>query len=144
MEAIRPKKAGVPDFSKQVGREEEKHFDDGEIYVGDLPEEPIPNDPSTKRPITYNFGKGPERFDIEEKKMAEDLDFGDGELVLNPALLERKIKGAVTMHTGERFPQKLNQDPLYDDLPLNELDNDILGALQATKPKVNVPDFNRY
>lgn len=50
------------------------------------------------------------------------------------------------MNRGEeRFREKLNADPLYDDLPINELDNDIQGALEkATKPAVSVPDFNRY
>ena len=45
----------------------------------------------------------------------------------------------------ERFREKLNPDPLYEDLPLNELDNDVMAALEkATKPAISVPDFNRY
>ena len=45
----------------------------------------------------------------------------------------------------ERFKEHVNADPLYDDLPLNELDNDVLAAMdKAIKPKVAVPDFNRY
>lgn len=45
----------------------------------------------------------------------------------------------------ERFREKMNQDPFYDEQPLNELDNDIQGALErGTKPAIAVPDFNRY
>ena len=45
----------------------------------------------------------------------------------------------------ERFREKLNPDPLYDEQPINELDNDIMGALEkGTKPHVAVPDFKRY
>ena len=45
----------------------------------------------------------------------------------------------------ERFKEKLPEDPFYDDQPLNELDNDVHGALvKATKPEVSVPDFKRY
>ena len=45
----------------------------------------------------------------------------------------------------ERFKERLNQDPFYEDQPINELDNDLHGALdKAIEPKVAVPDFNRY
>ena len=59
---------------------------------------------------------------------------------------ERKIKGTVMMDKGEeRFKEKLNLDPFYEDQPINELDNDVLKAMdKAVKPHVAVPDFKRY
>lgn len=49
------------------------------------------------------------------------------------------------MNRGEeRFKEKLNPDPFYDELPLNELDNDIDKALNAVRPKASVPNFDRY
>ena len=48
--------------------------------------------------------------------MNEDLDFAQDEVELNPEPLERKIKGAVMMDRGEeRFKERLNQDPFYED-----------------------------
>ena len=45
----------------------------------------------------------------------------------------------------ERFKERLNPDPFYDDQPINELDNDVIKAMDtAVKPKVAVPDFKRY
>ena len=44
----------------------------------------------------------------------------------------------------ERFKERLNPDPFYDDQPINELDNDVHEALKAVRPKVTVPDFARY
>ena len=49
------------------------------------------------------------------------------------------------MSKGEqRFKEKLNEDPFYEDQPLNELDNDVHEALKAVRPKIPAPDFNRY
>lgn len=40
---------------------------------------------------------------------------------------------------------KIHDDPFYDEQPLNELDNDIMGSLiKATRPEINGPDFKRY
>jgi len=45
----------------------------------------------------------------------------------------------------ERFKERRNSDPFYEDQPLNELDNDVHVAIEkATKPHVAVPDFNRF
>jgi len=76
----------------------------------------------------------------------KEFDFGDDEVFLDPQLPERKLKGAVFMDKGEeRFKERLNSDPFYDDQPINELDNDVHVALEmAIKPKIAVPDFNRY
>ena len=50
IEAIRTKVPFFADFSKQLGREEQKHLDDDEHYLPpDLSTEPIPNDPSRPR-----------------------------------------------------------------------------------------------
>lgn len=50
------------------------------------------------------------------------------------------------MDKGEdRFKERANPDPFYDDQPINEIDNDLHGALdKAIKPQVAVPDFKRY
>ena len=77
--------------------------------------------------------------------MADELDFGEDKLELDPQLPERRVKGFVDMDRGgERFKEKINADPFYDDLPLNELDNDIDKALNAVRPKASVPNFDRY
>ena len=77
--------------------------------------------------------------------MAEELDFNDDRLDLDPRLPERRVKGFVDMDRGEeRFREKMNADPFYDEQPLNELDNDVHEALKAVRPKVNVPSFDRY
>ena len=45
----------------------------------------------------------------------------------------------------ERFKERLNPDPFYDDQPLNELECDVHAALErGVKPRVAAPDFNRY
>ena len=45
----------------------------------------------------------------------------------------------------ERFKERLNPDPFYDDQPINELENDVYTAMEkAIKPHVAVPDFKRY
>lgn len=63
----------------------------------------------------------------------------------------RRVKGFVEMgRLSEERPfhkVKLHEDPFYDDLPLNELDNDVLKSLASVKPgtgSASVPDFNRY
>ena len=133
-------------FEKQIGREDKIDIDDDEIFVRDFDEDPIPRDPAAPKIIAHNFGLGPERFNLEKEKLNDDLDLGQDENFLDPQPIERKVKGYVYMDRGEeRFREKLNPDPLYDDLPLNELDNDIYGALEkGTKPQVSVPDFNRF
>ena len=69
----------LPDinFDKQIGREEPKTIDDDEVYIVDMPEDPIPNDPSAPRVLTQNFGLAPDRFDHEKEKMKDELDFGE-------------------------------------------------------------------
>ena len=133
-------------FDKQVGRPEPVDLDEDDLFIREYEEEAIPKNPRDPKVIGHNFGLGPERFDHEKEKLNEDLDFGTDEVFLDPQLPERKIKGFVNMDRGEeRFRERLNPDPLYDDLPLNELDNDVQGALEkAIKPAVSVPDFNRY
>ena len=133
-------------FDKQVGRPEKYDLDDDDVFVHDYDNEPIPNDPGARKVIAHNFGLGPDRFDHEKERLDEELDFAQDEVFLDPQLPERKVKGAVQMDRGEeRFREKLNPDPLYEDLPLNELDNDVMAALEkATKPAISVPDFNRY
>ena len=37
------------------------------------------------------------------------------------------------------------EDPFYEDQPINELDNDVMGAMiKATRPDVGGVDFKRY
>ena len=103
-------------FDKQLGREEPRTLDDDEVYVLDLPEDPIPKDPSAPKVIAHDFGKGADRFNHDIAKLNEDLDLGEDEVFLDPQPLERKIKGHVKMDGGvERFKEKLNEDPFYDD-----------------------------
>ncbi len=49
IDTIRPKIPSAPDFSKQIGRIEPYKLDDEEIFIVDVPENPIPNDPSQPR-----------------------------------------------------------------------------------------------
>ena len=98
-----------------------------------------------KKVIGHNFGLGPERFNLEEEKMMDYFDLKDDQLDLDPQLPEKRVKGYIDMSKGEeRFKEKLNEDPFYEDQPLNELDNDVHEALKAVRPKIPVPDFNRY
>ena len=53
-------------FDKQMGREEPKRLDDDEVYIMDLDENPIPNDPSVPKVVAHDFGLGGERFDHEK------------------------------------------------------------------------------
>lgn len=47
--------------------------------------------------------------------------------------------------TEQRFKQVTNPDPFYEDQPLNEIDNDVLMALEkGTKPEKRAPAFDRY
>ena len=86
------------------------------MYVIDFEENPIPNDPSAPKVIGHDFGRGAERFNIEEEKLADELDFGEDKLDLDPQLPERRVKGHVDMaRGGERFKEKLNPDPFYDE-----------------------------
>lgn len=63
-DVIKPKVPGAPDFSKQVGRQERVDLNDDEVYIVDLPENPIPFDPSQPRVRGVpDFAKQPERFD---------------------------------------------------------------------------------
>lgn len=60
--------------------------------------------------------------------------------------MEKRVKGNVYMDRGEeRFRERLHEDPFYDEQPLNELTNDVTGALiKGTKPEATAVDFNRY
>ncbi len=92
--------------------------------------------------IAHDFGKGGDRFPENFKKQ---LDLDEDVLVIEPELPKRTIKGYVNMDKGEeRFPDKPNKDPFYDEQPLTELNIDVDKALQATKPEVSAPDFKRY
>ena len=145
IDVIRKRQPTAPDFAKQLGRESPKRLDDDEQYIVDFPDDPIPKDPMLPKVVAHNFGLGKERFNIEEEKLADDFDFGEDKLDLDPQLPERRVKGFVDMDRGaERFKEKLNADPFYDEQPLNELDNDVDKALAAVRPKVNVPSFDRY
>ena len=142
---IKKRQPTAPDFDKQLGRESPKRLDDEEVYIREFVDDPIPNDPSVPKVVAHNFGLGEKRFNLEEEKLADDFDFRDDKLDLDPQLPERRVKGFVDMDRGaERFPEKLNADPFYDEQPLNELDNDVHEALKAVRPKVNVPSFDRY
>ena len=102
MDAIRPRRnKGVPDFTKQTGREERVDLDDDEHFVGELTEEPIPNDPSQPKPIAFDFGKGASRFDHENDDMARELGLEDDMLDLDPQLPERKVKGVLPFAKAE-------------------------------------------
>ncbi|CDW74037.1 UNKNOWN [Stylonychia lemnae] len=134
----------VVDFDKQVGREERKHIDDDEYYVNNLSYGEIrPNDPADKKVVAYDFGKKEERFKID---MRRELGLEPDEVIIEPQLLDKKVKGNVNMDKDkvERFPDKVSKDPFYNDQPLTELNIDIDKAIQATKPNIPVVDFKRY
>ena len=91
-------------------------MDDGD-YVKDFDDDAIPNDPSRRKVVGHEFGKGGERFDFEEQKLNEEFDLGGDALDLDPQLPERKIKGYVQMDKGEeRFKDKVPDNPLHDDM----------------------------
>ena len=79
--------------------------------------------------------------------MMIENDFLGEELIIDHVILPKTVKGFVDMkrQTEERWKTKLNEDPFYEDQPLNELTNDVLEALEkGTKPERKAPDFNRY
>lgn len=104
-------------FDKQIGRDDPKKLnDDDEVFIINLEENPIPHDPSVPKVIAHNFGLGGDRFNHEKERLNKDLDFVEDEVYLDPQPLERKLKGGVFMDKGEeRFKEKLNPDPFYDD-----------------------------
>ena len=117
IDAIKPKQPSAPDFSKQKGREQEKKLDDDEVYVLDLPEDPIPNDPGQPRVKgAHNFAIGKDRFN-NDKEMAREMGYEDDEVYIENTDAPKRIKGFVDMgkHAEERFKEKLNEDPFYDD-----------------------------
>lgn len=123
------------DFQKQYGREEVKHLDDDEYYLpGDVENDPAPFNPRKPRnDIAIDFGKGPERFPNDTKM--HDI---EEELVLDVKYPnEKKLLNLVKMDAGEpRFKVKLPEDPFYEDQPLNELNCDVIHALNAVRPGV--------
>lgn len=79
-------------------------MDDEEYYVNNLSFREIrPNDPSEKRPVVTNFGKQVPRFPVDLRR---EMDLEQDECIVENALPEKKIKGAVVMDTSktERFP----------------------------------------
>ena len=113
---IKKRAPTAPNFDKQIGREEPKNLDDEELFVRDFDDDPIPKNPMDPKVVGYNFGLGPQRFNLEEEKLANDLDFNDDHLDLDPQLPERRVKGYIDMSKGEeRFREKLNQDPFYEE-----------------------------
>lgn len=62
LDAVRKKVPNAPDFSKYTGREEAKRLDDDEVYVVNLDDDPIPNDPGQPRVKAYDFGMAKDRF----------------------------------------------------------------------------------
>lgn len=130
---VRKKTVNVIGFDKQLGRPENRHIDDDEIYAPlDVNDDPIPYDPSVPRPIVHSFGHGGDRFVDEALKNKYLV---DEPLILDPQYpSDRPVKTGVNMGKAEpRFVDKLPSDPFYDDQPLNELNNDLLGALNAVK-----------
>lgn len=117
LEPVKPgKRLAEINFDKQIGRQEPIDLDDDEIFIHDLPEDPIPKDPSAPKAVAHDFGRGGERFNHDRDRMNEDLDLGEDEVFLDPQPVERKIKGAVFMDKGEeRFKDQLNADPFYED-----------------------------
>jgi hypothetical protein len=148
LDVIRPRVPGAPDFNKYTGREDPKrHIDEGEDMIVDFEGiDPIPNDPSQPRVRGHvDMGKADYRF-----KDNHDLDYMEEQehLVIEPKLPDRKVKGFVDMGKAEErdiYKVKLHADPFYDEQPINELDNDIMGSLvKSTKPEPSAPDFSRY
>ena len=130
IDAIRKRKQFlVVDFDKQIGREERKHIDDDEYYVNNLEfGEMRANDPADRKVVVHDFGKKEDRFKID---MRRELGLEPDEIIIDNKLPEKKIKGYVNMEkdTVERFPDKINKDPFYNDQPLTELNIDIDKAL---------------
>ena len=144
IDAVRKRQQFLVDMNRQVGREEKKHVDDEEVYVHNLSfREVRPKDPAEKKVAAHDFGRREERFKPDFRR---EYEFEPDEVILDQKLPEKKIKGAVEMGKDkeERFPQKLNKDPFYEDQPLTELKIDVDNALKATKPNVPVVDFKRY
>lgn len=56
IDAIRPRIPGAPDFDKYTGREEKKTLDDDDVFIVNLDNDPIPNDPSLPKVVAHNFG----------------------------------------------------------------------------------------
>lgn len=104
-------------FDKQIGRDDPKKLnDDDEVFIRNLEENPIPNDPSAPKVIAHNFGLAGDRFDHEKERLNKDLDFLEDEVFIDPKPVEKRLKGGVFMDKGEeRFKEKLNPDPFYDD-----------------------------
>ena len=85
LEPVKPgKRLAEINFEKQVGRQEPIDLDEDEVFVRDLPQDPIPKDPSQPKPIAHDFGRGPDRFNHEKERLNEDLDFAEDEVVLDP------------------------------------------------------------
>ena len=74
IDVIRPKQPSAPDFSKQTGRADPQKLPDDDVYIIDLPLNPIPNDPSIPRVVgQHQFTLGKDRFD-NDKEMAKEFD----------------------------------------------------------------------
>lgn len=57
---------------------------------------------------------------------------------------DRPVKNSVNIGKQEpRFVEKLEKDPFYNDQPLNELNNDIHGAIAAVKPEPRHTNFGK-
>ena len=97
IDAIRPKIPAAPDFSKQIGRPEKRHIDDDQLYIIDLPDNPIPFDPSQPRVKGIpDLSKQQDRFD-NRKEMAKDMDFEQEEVIIENVDMPKKIKGFVQL-----------------------------------------------
>lgn len=123
------------DMDKARGREDAAvNLDEEEYYLQGEPDKDIaPFNPKKPRAIAYDFGKGQDRFPQQNENDYQT----DERLVLDVQYPDKKIPNVVFMDGGEpRFKDKLPEDPFYNDLPINELANDINKALKAIKPNV--------
>ena len=86
-------------------------LDEDDIYIIDLPENPIPNNPSLPRVKTnVNYALTKDRFK-NDNEMAKEMGFEQDEIFIeNPDLPQKKIKGFVEMdkYTEDRWKLKLN------------------------------------
>lgn len=137
LDAIRRKKPFlVTDFSKQIGRDDNKDINADEYYINVGTEEEKLENPGRKSLIGYDFGK-PKLRDPEKAELAGIEILQPDVLVIDPEILPKKIKGNVKFHEGgERFPQDKDFDPMKNMRPHNtEMRIDKNKGVDATKPK---------
>ena len=115
IDVIRKRPQMLVNFDKQVGREETKQLDDEEYVIRNFERFEEIKDPAQAKVIAHDFGKGGERF--KEHELGRKLDLEGEELIVEDIEGPKKhIKNTYIMDkAAERFPEKLNKDPFYED-----------------------------